>query len=118
MISPESRVVGGSDDAVVDPTPHAGRTYDITGREALTMAEVAGVISRVRGRRVTFHDESIEEAYASRARYGAPAWQVDAWVSTYTAIASGDMAAVSGDVERITGRTPITLEEYLATRRD
>ncbi len=32
-----------------------------------------------------------------RASYGAPAWQVDAWVSTYTAIAAGEMSSVSDD---------------------
>ena len=33
----------------------------------------------------TFHNETVEEACTSRAPYGAPPWQVDAWVSTYTA---------------------------------
>ena len=47
---------------------------------------MAAVISEVTGRDVSFHDETVEEAYASRAAYGAPDWQVDAWVSTYTAV--------------------------------
>ena len=54
-------------------------------------------------------------AYASRASFGAPDWQVDAWVSTYTAIASGVMAPVSADVERVTGDRPMTLADYLAS---
>jgi uncharacterized protein YbjT (DUF2867 family) len=96
-----------------DPAPHAGRTYDLTGPEALTLDEVAATISRVRGTTVTFHDETLEEAYASRAPYGAPEWQVDAWVSTYTAIASNVMAEVSGDVEAITVTPPRSFETYL-----
>jgi len=98
---------------LVDPAPHAARTYDITGPEALTLAEVAATISRIRGQNVTFHDETVEEAYRSRARYGAPDWQVDAWVSTYTAIASGVMAPVSDSIEQITGLAPMNLETYL-----
>ncbi|GAB3707383.1 SDR family oxidoreductase [Mariniluteicoccus flavus] len=98
---------------LVDPAPHEGRTYDLTGPEALTLEEVAATISRVRGREVTFHDETLEEAYRSRAGFGAPDWQVDAWVSTYTAIASNVMAQVSGDVEAITGKAPMSLDEYL-----
>jgi hypothetical protein len=35
---------------------------------------------------------------ASRARYGAPRWQVDAWVSTYVAIANGEFAGVTDDI--------------------
>lgn len=98
---------------LADPAPHAGRTYDITGPEALSMAEIAETIARVRGRDVRFHNESVDEAYVSRRVFDAPRWQVDAWVSTYTAIASGDLSGVSGDVEAITGRPPETLEDFL-----
>ncbi len=97
-----------------DPAAHRGRTYELTGRESLTMAEVAATIAGATGSEVTFHDETIEEAYASRASYGAPDWQVDAWVSTYTSIASGEQDVVSGDVLDLTGRVPRTLAEHLA----
>ena len=95
------------------PAAHAETAYDLTGPEALTMAEVAQKISAVRGHPVRFLDETIDEAYASRAAFGAPRWQVDAWVSTYTAIESGDLAGVSGDVERVTGRPDQSFEEFL-----
>lgn len=96
-----------------DPSAHADVTYDLTGPEALTLAEVAEKISAVRGHPVRFVDETVDEAYASRAAFGAPRWQVDAWVSTYTSIASGDQAGVSGDVERVTGRPAQSFEEFL-----
>lgn len=98
---------------LLDPAAHAGSTYDLTGPEALSMAEIAATIAEVRGRAITFHDESVEEAHASRAVYDAPPWQLDAWVSTYTSIGSGAMAPVSSDVERLTGRRPTSLAEYL-----
>lgn len=98
---------------LLDPDAHAGRTYDVTGPEALTFAEIAATIARVRGRAVTYIDETLDEAYASRAPYGAPAWQVDAWVSTYTAIAGGAMATVSDAIGSITGVAPRTFEEFL-----
>lgn len=96
-----------------DPAAHADTAYDLTGPEALSLAEVAEKISAVRGHPVRFHDETVDEAYASRAAFGAPRWQVDAWVSTYTAIASGDLAGVSDDVERVTGRPAQSFEEFL-----
>src|SRR5215211_1820979 len=58
---------------------HDGRTYDLTGPEALTMDEAAEELSRAAGRTITYHAETLEEAYASRASYGAPDWQVDGW---------------------------------------
>jgi uncharacterized protein YbjT (DUF2867 family) len=93
---------------------HAGRTYDLTGPDAITLAEAAAEIASATGRPVSYYDETIEEAYASRASYGAPDWQVDAWVSTYTAIAAGELAAVSGDIEAITGHPPTSLARLLA----
>ena len=99
-----------------DPAPHAGRTYDLTGPEALSFAEMAEIITAQTGRAVRYHDETLEEAYASRSHYGAPDWQVDAWVSTYTAVASGEVSAVSPDVPRLTGRPATSLAELLASR--
>jgi NAD(P)H dehydrogenase (quinone) len=96
-----------------DPTPHAGRTHDLTGPRALTLAEVADTISAVTGRPVRYVPETVEEAFASRASYGAPDWQVEAWVSTYTAIAAGEMAAVSSAVPDLTGRPATPLEQLL-----
>ena len=96
-----------------DPAAHAGRTYDLTGREALTLDDVARTLTDVTGVPTRYHRETVEEAYASRASYGAPGWQVDAWVSTYTAIAAGEVARISADVERVTGTPPRTLVELL-----
>ncbi|WIB67500.1 SDR family oxidoreductase [Curtobacterium sp. MCBD17_035] len=99
---------------LLDPDQHAGATYALTGPEAVTLAEAAAIVSDVRGRTVTYHPETLDEAYASRARWDPAPWQADAWVSTYTAIAEGALAAVSGDVERVTGRRPMSLREVLA----
>lgn len=97
-----------------NPSAHRDTTYDLTGPQALTMTEIAGILSTARSRTVTFHDETVAEAYESRRRWNAPRWQLDAWVSTYTAIAAGDLATLSPDIERVTGRTPTSLTELLA----
>jgi NAD(P)H dehydrogenase (quinone) len=96
-----------------DPPAHAGRNYDLTGPAALTFAEMAATVTAVTGRPVAFQDETVPEAYASRARYGAPDWQVDAWVSTYTSVAAGELSRVSGDVERLTGHPSTSLDQLL-----
>jgi NAD(P)H dehydrogenase (quinone) len=78
------------------------------------MYEIAVILSDHLGRTVSYVPETIEEAYASRAVYGAPRWQVDAWVSTYTAIAAGELAAVSEDIPEVTGHPATSLAEVLA----
>lgn len=97
-----------------DPAAHSAATYNLTGPAALTLHEVAEIITESTGKPVRYVPETVEEAYASRAVYGAPPWQVDAWVSTYTAIASGELAAVSDAVPRLLGRPALTLAATLS----
>jgi uncharacterized protein YbjT (DUF2867 family) len=100
------------------PADHAGAIYLLTGPEALTMSEVAARGGAVLGRELRFEDETVEEAYASRkAAYDAEDWQLDAWVSTYTAIKDGSVSEVTGDVERVTGHPARTLEQALMESR-
>lgn len=99
---------------LTDPGAHAGQTYDLTGPEALSLHEVAAVLSKGTGRTVTYRPETVAEAYRSRASYGAEDWLVDAWVSTYTAIAAGELAGVSDAVPRLTGRRATALAELIA----
>jgi NAD(P)H dehydrogenase (quinone) len=103
---------------VLTESGHEGRAYDLTGPEAFTLAEAAEEISRATGRHVEFQDETLEEARASRAVFGAPAWEVEAWISSYVAIANGELEHVSPDVEKLTGHPPTSLREYLAESRD
>jgi NAD(P)H dehydrogenase (quinone) len=93
----ESAVTALLDEACAD------RTYVLTGPEALTLDDVAAELSEVTGQALRYERETLEEAYASRAHYRAAPYEVDAWVSTYTAIAAGEMATVTGDVEALTG---------------
>ena len=78
----------------------------------------SGRARRSEGEKARRRDESVEEAYASRRAWDAPQWQYDAWVSTYTAIRAGEVEAVTGDVQRITGHPPIGLRELLGTAPD
>ncbi|MFD7864814.1 SDR family oxidoreductase [Streptomyces sp. NPDC059783] len=98
-----------------DPTgpTHDAMTYDLTGPEAFTLAEAAAELSRASGRTVTYVPETREEAYASRSGYGAPDWEVAGWVTSYEAIAAGEMATVSDAVPRLTGRPATSLAAYL-----
>ncbi|HEU4907857.1 MAG TPA: SDR family oxidoreductase [Propionibacteriaceae bacterium] len=91
-----------------------GRTLNLTGPEALTAYQIASILSDHLGRLVSYIPETIDEAYASRAVYGAPQWQLDAWVSTYTAIANGELAEISEDISEVTGHPAMSLEEALA----
>lgn len=105
---------GPAGPAVRAGSVHDGRTYDLTGPEALSLTEIARIMTETTGRPVRYQPETVEQAYASRAAYGAADWQVDAWVSTYTAIAAGELAAVTDDVRLVTGHPATSLAHLLA----
>jgi uncharacterized protein YbjT (DUF2867 family) len=92
---------------------HAGKTYELTGREALTFSEIAVAMARFSGKPITYLRETVEEAYASRASYEATDFEREGWVTTYSAVAAGELEAISGDVLALTGREPQTLAEWL-----
>jgi uncharacterized protein YbjT (DUF2867 family) len=104
--------------ALLTSEGHEGNSYDITGGEALTFAEIAAELARLTDRPVTYKDETLEEAWASRSVYGAPDWQVEAWITTYTSVAAGDLDAVSDTVERFTDRKPLTLADVVTPGGD
>ncbi|MDO9378294.1 MAG: SDR family oxidoreductase [Nocardioidaceae bacterium] len=97
-----------------DPRAHVGRTYDLTGPAAVSFAEVATMLTDATGREHHYVDETMDEARASRSGHDVPAWLVDAWISTYTAVADGELAAVSDDVATLTGHPATSVEEVVA----
>jgi NAD(P)H dehydrogenase (quinone) len=100
-------------EVLLDDTRH-NETLDVTGPEAFTLAQASTVMAEVSGVAVSYVDETEAEAYASRAPYGAPAFEVAGWVSSYQAIAAGELRDVSDTVETVTGRTPRSLRSTLA----
>jgi uncharacterized protein YbjT (DUF2867 family) len=96
-----------------DPGSHVGRRYDMTGPEAISMADTAALLGEVAGREVRYVDETIEQAWESRRPSGAEDWEIEGWITSYTAIAVGDLDIVSGDIEDLVGRKPESVEAWL-----
>ncbi|MYV97490.1 SDR family NAD(P)-dependent oxidoreductase, partial [Streptomyces sp. SID3343] len=97
---------------------HDGAVYDLTGPAALTLTEAAAELTRFVGRTVTYVPETPDEAYASRARYDAAEWEVTGWVTSYEAIAVGELNVVSSAVEDLTGHPPRSFTDFLIENPD
>lgn len=93
--------------AVLQGDGHDGVTYTLTGPEAFSLHEAARTLG------LTYVPETVAEAYASRAHYGAPDFEMAGWVTSYEAIANGELAEVTGDVEALTGRRPRSLRDMI-----
>lgn len=85
---------------------HEGRTYTLTGPQALTHAEMAAAISEAVGRTVTFVDIPPEAMRGALLGLGMPPWQADGLIEDYAHYRRGEAAAVMSGVRDATGRPP------------
>jgi uncharacterized protein YbjT (DUF2867 family) len=100
-------------ETLTDPDAHAGAVYSPTGPEALTVAEVAGIIAGVTGRPVSHND--IERSMwidgAIAAGVAPPGYGVMLnWLTAM--IASGDGSRPNDDVRQVTGSPPASFADF------
>jgi NAD(P)H dehydrogenase (quinone) len=114
--------------AALTGSGHAGRTYDVTGPEALTMAETAERLSAAVKRKIIYQAQTPQEARTTRSTsrlekfeaerrmltgHGLDDYEVDVFVTHFLQIAMGDLAEVSNAVPELTGHPAQSLSEYL-----
>jgi uncharacterized protein YbjT (DUF2867 family) len=92
---------------------HAGKTYTVTGPEALTYAQVAAKLSALLGREVKYVALTQEQLRQSMQGVGMPPWQVEALADLQAYYTDGPGAKVTGDVREVLGRGPNRFDEYL-----
>ena len=91
---------------------HEGQTYDLTGPEALTHAEMAALLSDSLGRTVTFVDVQPAAMRDALLSSGLPPRQADGLVEDYAHYRRGEAAAVTSGVRDATGKEPRSFEEF------
>ncbi len=99
--------------AIAFADQHYGKEYNLTGPEALDHAQVARIISETTGKEVVYHAMP-EEAMLQGARdNGMPEPAVQYMAVLYAVVRAGYAAVVTDDVERITGRKPLTFDAFV-----
>jgi uncharacterized protein YbjT (DUF2867 family) len=97
---------------VLAATGHEGKSYSLTGGEALTNQQVAEKLSEVAGRKINYVDLPPAELKKGILASGASEWSADALVDLQRLYREGKVSAVSGDVERLTRRKPIPFDQF------
>ena len=91
---------------------HAGKTYTLTGPQALSFYQVASVLSRQTGRplrHVRVPPDKVRVALQGR---GVAAWYADDMARLHSMLAVGYEEVVTDDIHRVTGRPPRTLAQF------
>ena len=91
---------------------HEGKTYVLTGPEALTYYEVAERLSEVVGREVRYVPVSPEQFREGALGQGLPAWLVDMLERLNEMLAAGEAARVTAAVREVTGTEPRPLRVF------
>jgi uncharacterized protein YbjT (DUF2867 family) len=103
----------GSVAAVALLNGHAGKNYDLTGAEALDYWEVARIMSEALGRKITYRNPNPLRFFFASLRRGVGLAFALVTTSLYTSTRFGMADIVTDEVEKITGRKPITLRKYV-----
>jgi uncharacterized protein YbjT (DUF2867 family) len=92
--------------AALTQTRHEGKTYDITGPEALTHFQMAAQLSQALERTVTFVDVP-EQGFRQALRdIHMPDWQADGLIEDYAHYRRGEASEISSVIREVTGQTP------------
>jgi uncharacterized protein YbjT (DUF2867 family) len=98
--------------AALTQSGHEGKTYDITGPESLTHAEMASRLTDALGKRITYVDIPETEMRSALLSFGFPEWQADGLVEDYEHYRRGEASDISPAVQHVTGHPPGAFREF------
>ncbi len=97
---------------------HHAQAYALTGGRAYDRYEVAAAISQATGKAVMYQEVSEAQFQQGMTSAGVPEGYVALMTGLYQAVRAGHSAAVTDTVEQVTGRAPITLEQFAHDHKD
>jgi uncharacterized protein YbjT (DUF2867 family) len=92
---------------------HQGKTYVITGPEALSYDEVARKLSTALGKPVKYVNITPEDFKKSLLGWGIPEYMADGLNEFFAAIRAGYCAVVTNTVEEVAKRKPISFDDFV-----
>jgi len=112
----DSRDVAAVAAAVLADDAHMGRSYTLTGPEALTSDQAAATIARVLGREVRYEPIGADALEDRLVEEGWPREEAAVFVGLMTAVREGHRAAVTDDVRAVIAREPRSFQNFAVER--
>jgi uncharacterized protein YbjT (DUF2867 family) len=98
---------------LLNPAAHVGKIYTVTGPEALGHHDAVHLVAAAIGRPVIYVPVPEEVAVKSMTDMGMDPWTINIMSSLNQGIAAGNSAAVSRDVQTITGHPSRTFATFV-----
>lgn len=98
----DTRDIADAAAAVLTEPGHSGRTYTLTGPQAITHHQMARAFSAATGREIGFSEVPAEQ-FGAMASGLLPPWQLDGFLEDYAHYARGEAAEVDPSIPDLTG---------------
>ncbi len=97
---------------------HVGKTYTLTGPQALTHADLAIEMSRAWQQNIAYVNISSEEFNQALVSVGFPAWQAAGLIEDYAHYSRHEAALVTSTVEDVTGQKPYSFRHFVTDYKE
>jgi len=105
-------------EVLTNPMPHVGKAYTLTGPQALTNAEALAIISQETGKHIELIEITEEASIEVMRKAGMHEALIEMMSSLNRIVASGWVADVSSDINRILPRSPLSFDQFAADYRE
>jgi NAD(P)H dehydrogenase (quinone) len=99
--------------AVLTTEGHDNRTYEISVSESLTFYDIAAILSELSGKQIVYAAPDVETFTAVMTQAGVPAEGIGFMKTFCSAIAQGEFDFPDTTLEKLIGRKPVTIKEFL-----
>ncbi|HWD02875.1 MAG TPA: NmrA family NAD(P)-binding protein [Amycolatopsis sp.] len=95
-----------------------GETLTLTGPRSVTYAEIAALVAKETGRDVKLSEITPADVRENLLARRMARWEAEHFEEMYQLFRDGESEFVTNDVERVLGRPPRTVEDFLHEQRD
>ena len=99
--------------ALINDNQHKGKSYNITGPEALSYGQAAEILSRELGKEIKYVNIPDEDARKEMKDMGMDDWSANSMIELFDITRKGYASDISSVVEELTGRKPISFSQFV-----
>jgi NAD(P)H dehydrogenase (quinone) len=97
----------------IAPATHANKIYEIAGNQSYSFNEIAGVVSKIVGKTISYIPVPLEALKEGMKQAGVPEAHIPMYASIAEAISAGELDSDDRSLEKLLQRKPVDLNEYL-----
>ena len=99
--------------ALINDNQHKGKSYNITGPEALSYGQAAEILSRELGKEIKYVNIPDEDARKGMKDMGMDDWSANSLIELFDITRKGYASDITSVVEEFTGRKPISFSQFV-----